>query len=257
VSYVDFAPTVLALAGVPVPRNMQGRVLLGRGREPEPEFVYAASDRNDEATDRIRAVRDRRYKYLRNYFPETPYGQSIAFRNMLATMQEIFRLHDAGLLEPPADWYYRETKPVEELYDTDADPFELTNLAARPEHQGRLERMRAAHEAWIERTGDLGAIPEAELAERFWPGGVQPITPSPTIEPAAGAYAAPVDVTIRSDVPGASLAYTFEEGDRSRWKLYAGPIKVAASGTLRARAVRYGWADSADASARFDLGSGE
>ena len=254
VSYVDFAPTALALAGVPVPPNMQGRVFLGADADPEPEFVFAAADRHDEARDRIRAVRDKRFKYLRNYQPDTPYGQSIAFRNNLATMQEIFRLHDEGLLLPPADWYYRATKPVEELYDTQSDPFELENLADRPELQERLARMRAAHEKWVTDTGDLGAIPEAELRERFWPGGVQPVTPPPSIEPAGGAFDGPVDVAIRSDVEGASLAYTLDPGDDAHWLLYTKPVRVAAGATLRARAVRYGWADSADASATFTIG---
>lgn len=254
VSYVDFAPTALALAGVPVPPNMQGRVFLGPEADPEPEFVFAAADRHDEARDRIRAVRDKRFKYVRNYQPDTPYGQSIAFRNNLATMQEIFRLHDEGALLPPADWYYRATKPVEELYDTASDPFELDNLAGRPEYQARLERMRAAHEQWVADTGDLGAIPEAELKERFWPGGVQPITPPPSIEPAGGAFDGPVAVTIRSNVEGASLAYTLDPGEDAHWSLYTAPVRLDAGGTLRARAVRYGWADSADASATFTIG---
>ncbi len=255
VSFVDFAPTALSLAAVPVPPNMQGRVFLGSGREAEPEFIFAAADRNDEAADRIRAVRDRRYKYLRNYHPETPYGQSIEFRNNLATMQEIFRLHEVGLLKPPADWYYRETKPIEELYDTESDPFELSNLAGRPEHQAQLERMRAAHEDWITRTSDLGTVPEAELAERFWPGGIQPGTPPPTIEPEGGVFSLPVEVTIHSDVAGASLAYTLEEGVPANWNLYTDSITVPASCTLRARAVRYGWADSTVTSAHFEIGN--
>jgi hypothetical protein len=61
---------------------------------------------------------------------------------------------------------------------------------------------------------------------------------------------------IRSDVEGASLAYTFEQGDSVRWKLYTGPISVTATATLRARAVRYGWSDSAAASAQFVIASG-
>lgn len=253
VSYVDFAPTVLSLAGVPVPRHMQGRVFLGRDAAPEPEFVFAAADRHDEAKDRIRAVRDKRFKYVRNYHPETPYGQPIRFRDQVPTMQEIFRLHDEGLLRPPADWYYRATKPVEELYDTASDPFELTNLADRPEQQARLERMRAAHEAWVADTGDLGAVPEEELAELYWPGGVQPVTPPPAIEPAGGTVDGPIEVTIRSDVEGASLAYTLDAGDDAHWLLYTGPVTLDASATLRARAVRYGWSDSSDASATFTI----
>ncbi|MFN8644348.1 MAG: sulfatase, partial [Candidatus Binatia bacterium] len=174
VSFVDLAPTALALAGLQVPDYMPGRVFLGPRRQPPPPYVYAAEDRNDEAPDRIRLVRDQRWAYIRNYHPETPYGQSIAFRNKLATMQETFRLHDAGELEPPADWYYRQTKPVEELYDTVADPYQLDNLADRPEQQERLARMRAAHERWVAASGDLGVVPESELAERYWPGHVQP-----------------------------------------------------------------------------------
>ena len=255
VSFVDFAPTALSIAAVPVPSNMHGRVFLGNGREAAPEFIFAAADRNDEALDRIRAVRDQRYKYLRNYHPETPYGQSIEFRNNLVTMQEIFRLRDAGMLEAPADWYYRKMKPVEELYDTESDPFELSNLASQPEHQAQLERMRAAHEDWVARTGDLGAVPEAELAQRFWPGGIQPETPPPTIEPAGGVFAVPVAVTIRSDVAGASLAYTLEAGVQPHWNLYTDPVTVPATCTLRARAVRYGWTDSTVASAHFETGN--
>lgn len=252
-SFIDFAPTTLSLAGVTVPEHMPGRVFLGPGREPEPEYVFAAADRTDEATDRIRAVRDKRYKYIRNYQPETPYGQSIAFRNRLATMQEMFRLDAAGMLDPPADWYFRQTKPLEELYDTEADPYETENLVAQPQYREIVERMRAAHEAWVVDTGDLGGVPEAELAERYWPGGEQPMTPPAVIEPPGGGFADPPQVSIRSEVEGASIAYTFEEGDDAHWKLYAGPI-TAVVGTLRARAVRYGWAQSEDTVAEFDIG---
>jgi arylsulfatase A-like enzyme len=257
ISFIDFAPTVLSLAGVPVPEHMRGRVFLGPNREPEPQYVFAASDRVDEATDRIRAVRDKRYKYLRNYQPGTPYGQSIAYRNHLATMQEMYRLWEVGLLQPPADWYFRQTKPVEELYDTIADPFELENLAGLPELHPVLERMRAAHETWLTETGDLGAVPEAELAERYWPNGVQPGTPEPTIEPAGGFFAAPVEVVIRSDVAGASIAYYLDETGKSGWKLYSGPLTVRESATLHARAVRYGWAVSEEVIATFDVGAVE
>lgn len=254
VSWVDLAPTALALAGLAVPPHMQGRVFLGDRREPEPEFVFAAEDRHDEATDRIRAVRDRRWKYVRNYQPETPYGQPIAFRDRIATMQEIFRLHDAGQLFPPADWYYRATKPVEELYDTLADPYEVENVATRPEHAVRLESMRAAHERWVVETGDLGTVPEAELAERFWPGGVQPVTPAPRIVPAGGAYDGRLEVRIASGVDGASIAYTLEPGDDAHWLLYAGPFEVAPVATVRAVAVRYGWAESTPVTATFTRG---
>lgn len=197
----------------------------------------------DEAPDRIRAVRDKRFKYIRNYRTDTPYGQSIAYRNQLATMQEMFRLEDEGALGPPADWYFRQTKPVEELYDIEADPFELENLAKRPEHREVLERMRAAHEAWVVETGDLGEVPEDDLAGRYWPGGEQPITPAPMVSTDANADGT-TEVAIQSEVEGASIAYTLEAGDDARWELYVEPIAVPDGAALRARAVRYGWAES-------------
>jgi hypothetical protein len=162
-------------------------------------------------------------------------------------MQEMFRLEEEGNLEPPADWYFRQTKPLEELYDTEADPFELVNLADDPEHQETLQRMRAAHEAWVAETGDLGDTPEAELAELYWPGGEQPVTPAPLFSTHANADAT-TEVTIRSEVEGASVAYTLEQSDDARWKLYVAPLIVPSGLAVRARAIRYGWLESEEVS---------
>jgi len=251
VSLVDLAPTMLAIAGVEVPAHMQGRVFLGRQAAPAPPYVFAAADRHDEATDRIRAVRDARWAYVRNHQPNTPYGQDVGFRNLLQSMQEILRLGALHALVPPADWYFRQTKPVEELYDVDADPEQVVNLAADPAHADVLLRMRRAHDDWVSRTNDLGAVPEAELAERFWPGGAQPTTATPVIAPAGGALGGPVSVTCAT--AGASIGYTLESGDDAHWRLYTGPLTLEGGGTLRARAIRYGFAESAEAQATFGV----
>ena len=78
---------------------------------------------------------------------------------------------------------------------------------------------------------------------------------SGAIVPAGGVTDGPVEVTIRSDVEGASLAYTLDPADDAHWLLYTRPVTIDASATLRARAVRYGWADSADASATVTSGA--
>ncbi len=247
-SFIDLPATVLSLAGVEVPGAMQGRPFLGPQRQPERDLVFAAADRHDEASDRIRAVRDKRYKYIRNYQPDTPYGQSIEFRNNLATMQEMFRLHDEGRLDPPAEWYFRSTKPVEELYDTEVDPYEIDNLANDPAMEPVLARMREAHFDWVARTGDLGAVPERELAERYWPGGVQPQTAAPTFETAKGASEGSIEVSLSSATEGASIAYALDGSTDPSWRLYDGPFEVDPGMIVRATAVRYGYSISDEVS---------
>ena len=144
VSFIDFAPTLLALAGTPVPAHMQGRVFLGNDAAPEPEHRFFTRDRMDETYDRIRAVRDRRYKYIRNFAPELPYAQPIAYMDLMPTMQAWRGLAAVGELEGPQRQFMAATKPAEELYDTEADPHEVANLAGDSAHAERLARMRAA-----------------------------------------------------------------------------------------------------------------
>ena len=181
VSFIDFGPTVLSLAGVAVPAHMQGLPFLGGRKAPAREYVYAARDRMDEAYDLIRAVRGKRYKYLRNYMPEVTYAQHINYMDEMPTMKEWRRLHAEGKLEGPRKIFFSRTKPVEELYDTESDPHEVNNLAGSPEHQDVLLRLRAEHERWRKSTNDLGLIPEPELMERMRPGGKYETTAAPEI----------------------------------------------------------------------------
>jgi uncharacterized sulfatase len=166
VCFLDLPATTLALAGVEVPREFQGRVILGPHAGPAPEYLFAARDRMDETFDRIRGVRGERFHYVRNFHPELPYAQRIAYGELMPTMQEWRRLHAEGKLNPTQDAFFAPGKPAEELYDTQADPDEVHNLAGDPAHRATLEAMRAALDRWIERTGDLGAVPERELIRR-------------------------------------------------------------------------------------------
>jgi uncharacterized sulfatase len=120
----------------------------------------------DERYDIIRMVRDKRFKYLRNYEPLKPYYQHMATPEQGATMRELRRLHEARQLPEEAERYFAKTKPLEELYDTQTDPHELRNLALDPAYADVVERFRHQQLAWSERTKDLGMIPEPILAER-------------------------------------------------------------------------------------------
>ena len=240
VSFIDFGPTVLSLAGVAVPSHMQGRPFLGEQKAPAREYIYAARDRMDEAYDLIRAVRDKRYKYLRNYMPEVTYAQHINYMDEMPAMKEWRRLHAEGKLEGPRKIFFSETKPVEELYDTVSDPHEVNNLAGSPEHRNVLARLRAEHERWRKRTTDLGLIPEPELMERMRPGGKYETTATPEITQDGST------VKIRCATEGASIGYTTESGDDAHWLLYRSELNLERGTTIRAKAIRIGFNESAE-----------
>ncbi len=166
VSFVDFGATALSLANVKPPNHMHGRPFLGKYQTQPRKYVYGIRDRMDERYDMVRAVRNHRYKYLRNYMPHLTYAQHLAYMNQMPTMKELRRLDAAGKLPYPAGQFMQKTKPAEELYDTHNDPHEVHNLANSPKHKHILEELRKAHLQWTLRTRDLGYIPEANLAER-------------------------------------------------------------------------------------------
>jgi uncharacterized sulfatase len=166
VSFVDFAPTVLSLAGVKIPEHMMGVAFLGKSAGQPRQYVYGLRDRMDERYDIIRAVRDQRYKYLRNYRPDLPYSQYLDYAEQGPTMQSIRRLKSEGKLPAALELFMSDVKPPEELYDTQSDPYELKNLAGSAEHQEVLKRLRAAHLKWMDDTLDVGLVPEPNLRER-------------------------------------------------------------------------------------------
>jgi arylsulfatase A-like enzyme len=265
VSFIDLAPTLLALAGVEIPAHLQGRVLVGPKAAPAPEFVFAARDRMDIEYDMMRSARDTRFLYIRNFAPELPYAGHIIYRNQSAIMQEWLRLQAARKLTGPAALWMRTNRPAEELYDTQSDPHQIRNLAAEPAHRATLERMRKAVGDWMTRIGDQGLVNEPEMIQRMWPGGVQPETAQPYIvsrrttdAPAripTYAIKEPTEFVIYVPTQGASVGYTTDAGPNAKWRLYTGPILVDRSMTLRAKAIRYGYKESPETQMVFTRGS--
>ena len=245
VSFVDFGPTVLSLAGVQILSHIQGQAFLGKQASPPRKYIYAARDRMDEQYDFIRCVRDKKFKYIRNFMPEKPYALEIPYRDKMPTMQEMRRLNADDKLKGPEKLFFRETKPVHELYDITTNPHEINNLADKPEYQNDLERLQKALKEWMDRVHDMGDIPEKEMVEKMWPGGVQPETAKPSINPNGGSFKGSVTIKLSCATEGASIAYTTDEGDNPHWLLYSKPVKLNKSCTVRAKAIRYGYKHSA------------
>jgi uncharacterized sulfatase len=171
VSNIDLAPTALRMAGIDIPLYMQGK---GIFNEKEREYVFAGRDRRDETVDRIRAVRSKDFKNIRNFYPERPYTQFNAYKKQaypVLTLLEI--MHEKGELTPVQELFMAETKPPEELYDIQNDPEEINNLADSTEYADVLEKMRVQLDQWLE-IADKAQYPEdsteIEYAEQLMKG---------------------------------------------------------------------------------------
>ncbi len=165
VAFVDFAPTMLSLAGIEPKPWMQGFAFAGAHEAKGRDFNFGFRGRMDERVDLVRSVTDGRYVYLRQYLPHRIYGQHIDYMFQTPTTRVWKQLFDAGKLNE-AQSHFWQTKPAEELYDLTQDRDEVNNLADSPEHAEILTKLRKAHEDWAREIRDVGFLPEAEIHSR-------------------------------------------------------------------------------------------
>jgi hypothetical protein len=158
---VDLAPTLLSIAGIPIPEWMQGHAFLGKQKTPDPEYAFMFRGRMDERYDMVRAVRDKQYRYIRNYMPYRIPGQHINYLWKAPSMQSWEQAYLQGKCNDMQSAFW-EPKSSEELYNTEKDPWEVHNLAEDPAYREVLERMRKANDEWVTRILDTGFIPEGE-----------------------------------------------------------------------------------------------
>jgi arylsulfatase A-like enzyme len=230
VSFVDLAPTILSLARVDVPDYMHGVNFL----DVERNYVFASRDRIDEVPDRQRAVRDGRFKYIRSWYPKTPGGHVLAYRDNLDMVRAMRAAYLAGELNAVQDRWF-EAPGREQLYDTVADPEEVANLIDDPALQGERQRLAGVLDRWLERVGDTSAQPEPELRAALLADGRIPVTPNPRQRWEGRRLHLFAD-------DGASIGYRI---DGKPWQLYSGSFLVKPGAVLEAKAVRYGWRESA------------
>lgn len=158
VSGLDLAATSLALAGIPIPQYMESRNLFAKDFQPR-EYVISVRDRCDYTIDRIRSVRTKRFRYIRNFFPDRPYMQP-NYRDEWDITQLMRKLHTQGKLDAVQDHFWSEERPAEELYDLGNDPHEINNLVEKTAYAAELQRHRNILDHWIDKTNDKGQYPE-------------------------------------------------------------------------------------------------
>lgn len=248
ISFVDLAPSILAMANIQSPDFIQGKVRLPNvniATAPKREYIYASKDRLDEFPFRERAVRNNQFKYIKNYLPNKPGATHLAYRDQMLLMQELWREFEAGRMNKQQAFWFNN-RPTEELYDIINDPEEVNNLADNSSYMKQLKTMRQALKEWQTHTADLSDRPEIELAKQFWPNGEQPVTTQPSLFIDESGYLA-----IKGNTLGSSLAfqinYSFKNSNKrknqqlNQWQVYSQPIKIEKGMTVSAKAVRYGY----------------
>ncbi|MBA4849423.1 sulfatase [Emticicia sp. BO119] len=239
ISFVDFAPTLFSLAQIPIPTFMQGQAFLGKYKARQPrKYIYGARDRMDTEYDRVRTVSDGRFQYMKNYNPEKPYYQNITYRLQQKGMAETLRLKEAGQLKGHELYWFRESKPEEELFDTQTDPDEFVNLADDPAYKAKLNELREELKDWEIRYKDLGAIPEKQLLNDWWQGKREPpVTAPPTLVLKNN------QARLYSETEGALLAYKMEGS--ATWLPYTKSFRLNKGEKIQVIAERIGYKPSA------------
>jgi len=164
-SWIDFAPTALTVAGVPVLAEFDGHSFLPTAVNP-PKYVYSFRDFMDESFDKVRSVRDARYRYVRNLAPGVDEAGKVAYQEVGQTMQELRRVQAEGKLTPVQALYFNPNRAPEELYDTQSDPWEVKNIAGDSANAAKLAELRAECDAWLARCGPLADLHPDELVKR-------------------------------------------------------------------------------------------
>ncbi|PIB22808.1 sulfatase [Maribacter sp. 4G9] len=235
ISFIDYAPTLLSLAGIEPPKVMQGVAQFGKYEvKRKPKYTFHTSDRFDEIYDRLRAVRSKRFKYIKSYNTQLSHALPVSYREQMPMMQELRKLFDADKLNEEQAAWLQPNKPEEELYDLQKDPYELNNLADRPEMKDTLVFYRNILTDWIKDTKDLGGVPERDLIRNWLPNGEIQKLPALEVEVQ--------DSVIELISPKRDATIVWKSPKDSIWNVYTQPLPTGMP--IEAKAERIGYQDS-------------
>lgn len=189
VTLKDLPATVLAIAGVRQPAQMNGQPLLGKRIAAPRQLAFGFRDRMDERYDLVRTVTDGRWRYIRNYMPHRPLGQHVSFEwSVQASYREWHAMHLAGQLTAAQDRFF-QPKPFEELYDLKNDPDEVHNLIGKPQAAAMAAKLRKALDRHMLSINDNGFLPEGASGEGYFESRDRSLYPLPRLMVLAGAAA--------------------------------------------------------------------
>ena len=240
ISFLDIAPTILDLAGISVPEYMDGISFFSSN---ENRYIFAARDRLDNQEGKVRAIRDKRYKLIKNFSPGIVGAQKLEFRENLQSVKKMRSMLNKGTLTASQKIWF-EKIPEIQLYDLWRDPNEVQNLANKESMFSKKSELEDALDNWIKENDVYANLLEDDLSEKFWPNAKQPITDIPVFHN-DGEFLI-VENTNRSN--GASIGYSY---DGKKWEVYSSPIKTYPRKNIFLKSVKYGWRESEVVSIEF------
>jgi arylsulfatase A-like enzyme len=175
VDFVDLVPTVLSLAGVNIPKGLDGTPFLGKNIDKteieKQNTTFGYADRFDEKYDLVRSVRKGKYKYIRNYQPFNVDGIYNFYRYKMLAYKEWYKLFQEGKLNDVQSQFFKPRLP-EALYDIENDPYETQNLASSVEYQNKLLDLRSILNNHVMNQPDLSFFPEPYFLENGLENGL-------------------------------------------------------------------------------------
>ena len=240
VSLMDLGPTVMSLLGIKPPQHLDGRAFAGKYEQAPRKLIFGSADRFDESTDMQRSVLDGRYVYVKNFMPELPLIYRNKYREQIPMNAKLIALNQEKKLKGNASYIFMDTKPLEEFYDLQNDPYEVHNLAKDPNYATKIKGYRKALKDWQLEIEDKGFVPEHDLIEMFWPEMKQPITQNVTFKKNNKGT-----LKLNSLTEGASIGYQIgDDIGTNHWNLYHKPLRIDTSQKILARAIRIGYKTS-------------
>lgn len=165
VSFVDFAKTVISIAGSDIPTKMQGRIFLGKDKEEAPDYVHFYRDRMAERYDFCRAVTDGNYYFIRNFTPHRPRGRSSRYGYTVQANWRAWETHYfSGKCDDIQSQFYQPKTPTE-LFNTEDDPWHVDNLSKDAQYAEKVNELSGELDRWMIETRDVGLIPEPMFAD--------------------------------------------------------------------------------------------
>jgi uncharacterized sulfatase len=176
VSFLDYAPTFLEAAAVPVPREMRGRSLLRAldGGRTGRTAAFSGRERHSHARfDNLgypaRAMRDEQFLYIRNFAPDRwPAGDAPIYADIDDGPSKRYVIENKD--KPDVRRYFEIAcgkNPAEQLFDIRHDPGCADNLAGKTAHAATVKKMREELERELKATGDPRVTGNGDIWESY------------------------------------------------------------------------------------------